>query len=125
MGGGEALMPESTTVQFFVIWALALTTLMNFVTNVWTIFSGPSKRNAAALAEHAKLIDDMQGQLQSVQLKQAAQPTTETMHQLELAMEQMRGEMKATAVQMKAQTEIMERLEAIVGRHDNHLMGGR
>lgn len=118
-------MPESTTVQFFVIWALALTTLMNFVTNVWTIFSGPSKRNAAALAEHAKLIADMQGQLQSVQLKQAAQPTTETMHQLELAMEQMRGEMKTMAVQMKGQTEIMERLEAIVSRHDNHLMGGR
>ena len=26
---------------------------------------------------------------------------------------------------MRGQTEIMERLEAIVSRHDNHLMGGR
>ncbi len=125
MGGCEKVTPEETTVQFFVIWALALTAIVNFLTNLWTIFSGPSKRNAATLAEHAKLLADLQTQLQSVQLKQAAQPTTETMHQLELAMEQMRGEMKATAVQMKAQTEIMERLEAIVSRHDNHLMGGR
>lgn len=118
-------MPEDTTIQFLVIWALALTTLVNFLTNVWNIFSGPSKRNAATLAEHAKLLSDMQTQLQSVQLKQASQPTTESIHQLELAMEQMRGEMKSVAVQMKGQTEIMERLEAIVGRHDNHLLQGR
>ncbi len=118
-------MPEDTTIQVLVIWALALTTLMNFITNVWTIFSGPSKRNAATLAEHATMLSEMKQQLQSVQLKQAAQPTTESMHQLELAMEQMRGEMKSVSVQMKGQTEIMERLEAIVSRHDNHLMGGR
>jgi hypothetical protein len=118
-------MPEDTTVQFFVIWALALTAIVNFLTNLWTIFSGPSKRNAATLAEHATTLSRIETRLQSVELKQASLPTTEGMHQLELSMEQMRGEMKTMAVQMKGQTEIMERLEAIVGRHDNHLMQGR
>jgi len=118
-------MPEDTTVQFFVIWALALTAVINFLTNLWTIFSGPSKRNAAALAEQAVTLARLESRMQSVELKQASQPTTEGMHQLELAMEQMRGEMKSVAVQMRGQTEIMERLEAIVSRHDNHLMGGR
>ena len=125
MDGGQEVTPEDTTVQFFVIWALALTAIVNFLTNLWTIFSGPSKRNAATLAEHAMTLTRIETRLQSVELKQASLPTTEGMHQLELSMEQMRGEMKTMAVQMKGQTEIMERLEAIVGRHDNHLMGGR
>ncbi|MBP9184285.1 MAG: hypothetical protein KBF78_14210 [Fuscovulum sp.] len=39
-----------------VIWAVALTTIVNFLTSIWTIFSGPSKRNAAALAEQAQTL---------------------------------------------------------------------
>lgn len=118
-------MPDDTTVQALVIWALALTAIINFGTNLWTIFSGPSKRNAATLAEHALTLSRIESRLQSVELKQASLPTTEGMHKLELSMENMRGEVKSMAVQMKGQTEIMERLEAIVGRHDNHLMGQR
>ena len=35
-------MPQDTTVQSLVLWAVALTTLFNFVSLVWTVFSGPS-----------------------------------------------------------------------------------
>lgn len=69
-----------------VIWAVALTTIVNFLTSIWTIFSGPSKRNAAALAEQAQTLARLETRLQSVELKQASQPTTEVMHQLELAL---------------------------------------
>jgi hypothetical protein len=125
VGGVEVVMPEDTTVQFFVIWALALTAIVNFITNLWSIFSGPSKRNAATLAEQATTLGRMEARLQSVELKQASLPTTEGMHHLELSMEKLRGELNTVGVQIKGQAEIMERLEAIVSRHDNHLMQGR
>ncbi len=115
-------MPEDTTVQMIVIWAVALTTIVNFLTSIWTIFSGPSKRNAAALAEQAQTLARLETRLQSVELKQASQPTTEVMHQLELALTEIRGEMKSMGTQMEGQRAIFERLEAMVDRHDNHLM---
>ena len=118
------MTPDDTTIQFFVIWALALTTLMNFLTNVWTIFSGPSKRNAEALADLGKTLQRLETRLQSVEVKQSSQPTSEAIHKMELSMENMRGEMSRISEAMNGQAQIMGRMESMIARHEDHLLDG-
>lgn len=130
------MIPETTSVQTLVIWALALTAIINFGTNLWTIFSGPSRRNAVSLAEHAALLSRIEARVQSVELHQGALPTMEVvhksaeatkqvMHQLELALSDVRGDIREMKAVMDGNTKIMARVENIVARHDDHLLDGK
>jgi hypothetical protein len=48
-------------------------------------------------------------------------PSVSDLHELELVMERLKGEMSRMTVAMSGQSDIMTRLEAIVLRHDDHL----
>lgn len=116
------MTPEETTVQVLILWALALSTVINLGTVVWNIFSGPSKRNGVrldALAAALALVDQRVAKVEQAQL---ALPSKDDMHELELAMERLKGEMKTMSEVMKGQSAIMERMEAIVARHEDHLL---
>ena len=116
------MSPEETTVQVLILWALALSTVINLGTVVWNIFSGPSKKNGArldALAAQLGLVDQRVAKVEQAQL---ALPSKDDTHELELAMERLKGEMKTMSEVMKGQSSIMERVEAIVARHEDHLL---
>lgn len=49
-------------------------------------------------------------------------PVKSDMHALQLAMSDMRGEMKVMATAMSGSNSLMERLEAVVSRHEDHLL---
>ena len=51
-------------------------------------------------------------------------PVKEDMHALQLAMSEMKGEMKAMATAMTGTNSLMERLENVVDRHEAHLLEG-
>lgn len=116
------MTPEETTVQVLIVWALALSTLINFGTVIWNIFSGPSKKNGARLDVMAAALTGMDQRLSAVEQNQRVLPSKDDMHELELAMERLKGEMKAIGQVMAGQTAIMERMETIVGRHEDHLL---
>ena len=69
-------------------------------------------------------MDRLDSRLASVEQTLRAQPTKEDMHALHLALRDMQGEMKAMAAAAEGTNKIMSRLEAIVGRHEDHLLGG-
>lgn len=52
-------------------------------------------------------------------------PSREDIHAFALSITEMRGELRVIAVEMKGQSELMERLESVVGRHEDHLMTRR
>ncbi len=116
------MTPEETTVQVLILWALALSTVINLGTVVWNIFSGPSKKNGARLDALAAQIGLVDQRVAKVEQAQQALPSKDDMHELELVMEGLKGELKAMSAVMKGNTDIMARLEAIVARHEEHLL---
>lgn len=117
--------PADTSVQSLVLWGLAILTFINLGSLIWTIFSSPAK--AAG-----KRIDDLNGRadqhdlrLAALEQSQRALPSSGDLHALELSMAELRGEMKSMTTAMRGQADIMQRLEAVVGRHEQHLLEGK
>lgn len=113
----------------------ALALLISLGTSVWTIFSGPSKANARRHDEFVRATDDRFSEgrqrmdrhdARIARLEQSldAMPTKDDMHAVQLAVEGMKGQLGIMAAQMGGQKDIMERLEAIVSRHEEHLLDG-
>lgn len=125
MGGGREVTPEETTVQVLIVWALALSTLINFGTVIWNIFSGPSKKNGARLDAMSITLTALEQRISASEQTQRALPSKDDIHELELSMERLKGEMKTLSQVMAGQSQITERMEAILNRHEDHLLQGR
>lgn len=119
-----AASPADTSVQVLNLWALVMLTFTNLGVVVWNIFSGPSKRNAAKLDLHASTIDGHSQRLSSLEQAQKSMPSKEDVHRIALTMVEMQGDVKAMRAEMEGNMGIMERLEAVVSRHENHLLKG-
>lgn len=52
----------------------------------------------------------------------SSMPVSQDMHKLELRLSEMSGDLKALAAVMQGNTEVMLRLERVVGRHEDHLL---
>ena len=122
MGGGEEVTPEETPVQVLIVWALALSTLINFGTVIWNIFSGPSKKNGARLDAMATVLTALEQRITASEQTQRALPSKDDIHELELSMERLKGEMKTLSQVMAGQSAITERMESILNRHEDHLL---
>jgi Protein of unknown function (DUF2730) len=119
-----AASPADTSVQVLNLWALVMLTFTNLGVVVWNIFSGPSKRNAAKLDQHASSIDGLGQRLGSLEQAQKSMPTRDDVHKIALTMVEMQGDVKAMRAEVEGNMAIMERLEAVVSRHENHLLKG-
>lgn len=124
MGGGQDVTPNEVYVSDLLLWISALALILSFGTTIWNVFSGPSRKNAESIS--ALRLDVQAHALRLSALEQAMVnvPKTNDIHQLELAMTRLQGEMKNVSTAMQGQSQIMERLETIVGRHENHLLDG-
>jgi hypothetical protein len=52
------MTPADTSFAAVILWVAGLGTLLSFGTALWTIFSGPSKKNGNRLDDHGKRLDD-------------------------------------------------------------------
>ncbi len=93
--------------------------VLSFGTAIWTVFSGPSKKNAAKIDNLADKLASLDHRLGSIEQSQKVLPSKDDMHELELAMERLKGEMKTLSQVLHGQSALMERMEAIVGRTKN------
>lgn len=117
--------PADTSVQTLVLWAMAALTLVNLASILWTIFSSPAKAAAKRVDELAGRTDAQEFRIVSLEQAQRALPSSTDLHELELAMSELKGEMKAMSAVIRGQSDIMVRLEGIVGRHEQHLLEGK
>ena len=107
-----------------VLWVAALSTLFSFGSLIWTVFSGPSRRNASKLDDHASRLDRMDQRVASVEQTLRGMPGKDDIHSVQLALSEMRGDLKNMQTSMDGNMKIMQRLETIVIRHEDHLLGG-
>lgn len=116
------MTPSDTNVADILLWIVALSTFFSFGSLIWTVFSGPSRKNSTRIDGHSDRIEDHSMRLSALEQSQRSMPTKDDMHSVSMALEGMKGEMKALSVEMRGNVAIMERLEAIVSRHENHLL---
>jgi hypothetical protein len=116
------MSPADTSFATVVLWIAGLATMLSFGTAIWTIFSGPAKRNATRLDGQGNRLDAHELRLGAIEQTLRAIPAKEELHELELAMTRLQGEMKTMSEAMRGQAEIMKRVEALVGRHEDHLL---
>jgi hypothetical protein len=118
-----------------VAWAGALALLLSLGTSLWTIMAGPSKANAAridalgrrqdeAAREVTARLDSHDLRLSRLEQALQAMPTKDDMHRLDLSLKGMEGELREMKAVMEGNNRIMERLENIVTRHEEHLLDG-
>lgn len=107
-----------------VVWVVALSQLLTFGLTIWGLMASGSRANGKRIDDHGKRIDDHEMRLGSIKQSQQGLPTKDDMHGINIALEGIKGEMKAMRAEMEGRSAIMERLEIIVGRHDNHLLEG-
>ena len=116
------MTPADTNLHSLVLWAAALTTLFNFAILNWGIFSGPARKNASQIEALSARLGSMDQRVSGMEHSMRTIPAKEELHELELAMTRLQGEMKTMSEAMRGQAEIMKRLEHLVGRHEDHLL---
>ncbi|MFN4058205.1 MAG: DUF2730 family protein [Roseinatronobacter sp.] len=98
-----------------VVGALAL--LLNFGLTLYGLFSSGAKANARRLDGHSESIRTLDQRTTSLEQSMRAMPAQADVHGLQLALSEVRGDVR----EMRA---IMGRMENILGRHEEHLLDG-
>ncbi|MCW8843357.1 MAG: DUF2730 domain-containing protein [Rhodobacteraceae bacterium] len=112
---------------------ISVSVLLSVGTIIFTIF----KTRARALDDRfdvlnerlkdgSKRMDRHDGRLGAIEQTVQSLPAQSDMHNLQLRLAEMSGDLKAINASMEGNGKIMERLETIVSRHEDHLLeGGR
>lgn len=117
MSGGDML-----NISPLVAWVVALNMLLTFALTIWNLMASGSRANAKRLDAHDGQLQQHEARISAVEQGQEALPSIQNMHQLELAMVTLKGEIVAMREVMAGNAAIMTRLENVVARHDAHLL---
>lgn len=114
-----------------IIWAAGITTLLNFANILWTLFSGPARKLGQRLGEAEARLSELErraerhaGQIATLQQTLTAMPGHTDLHQLQLTLVQMGGDLKEMRAVMEGNAKVMARLETVVTRHEDHMLDG-
>lgn len=106
-----AAAPADTSVQVLYLWGLVLLTFTNVGATLWSILSGPSKRNAADLKAHSDALISLDRRVLSLEDAGKDAPTQKDFHDLELKMSEHVGAMALLAERLKPLEKVTERLQ--------------
>lgn len=116
---GHQVSPADTSVQVLLLWAVALSTVINLGTVIWNIFSGPSKRNGAKLDEHSATLRQLDGRLSSIESAHRDMPKQKDFHESEMAMVALGGKIDVLTERLKPLEAVMERAQQWMMEHGN------
>lgn len=75
--------------------------------------------------EVAQRIAGAEARLAQLELRTHEAPTRDEVHGIKIALAEMSGSLRVVAAQMEGQSEILRRVELVVGRHEDHLLERR
>ena len=107
-----------------VVWVVALSQLLTFGLTIWGLMASGSRANTKRIDDHAAKLDDHKSRIGSLEQSHQFAPTKGDIQKIVLAMEGVKGDVKVMRAEMSGNIAIMVRLEAIVSRHEDHLLGG-
>lgn len=110
-------MAETLALDPLIAWIGALSLLLNFALSLYSLISSGSRANRSRLDGHGVRLNEHDARLNTVEQALTGLPTKDGLHQVELNMSAIRGDISALR-------EIMGRIENVVSRHEDHLMEG-
>ncbi|WP_126977441.1 DUF2730 family protein [Frigidibacter oleivorans] len=105
-----------------VAWAAALSTLLSLGTALWTALTSGARKNDKRLEEAVARLDRHEMRITSVEQTLSGLPAKEDMHELRLALEGLRGDMKEVRANQASAVATGARQEAVVQRLENYLL---
>jgi len=122
---------QTMDIAPLIIWAAGITTLLNFANIAWSIFSGPTRKlterlakNEARLLETERRTERHANQIAGLNQTVGSMPGHAALHQLELTLASMGGDLREMRAVMEGNAKVMQRLELVVTRHEDHLLDG-
>lgn len=110
-------MTEVLTLSPLIAWIGALSLLLNFGLSVYSLLASGSRANKQRLDAHDSRHARHDERLSGIEQALRALPAKEDLHGLQLALSEVRGDLR----EMRA---IMGRMETIISRHEDHLLDG-
>jgi hypothetical protein len=95
-----------------VVSALAL--FLSFGTAIWTIFSGPSRKNSTRLDDHTGRMDRHEARLQSLEQEVRSMPSKDDMHKVQLSLRDMAGQLALLNERLAPVKAISERMQELM-----------
>lgn len=92
---------------------------------VYAFFASRKKDNAQQFEGVNARMDELEHRLTRTEARLDNAPSSEDIHGLQLQMERMSGGLGKVVAVMEGNAKIMERLENIVSRHEDHLLNQR
>lgn len=117
MSQGEVL-----NISPFVVWAVALSQILSFGLTIWNLMASGGRANARRLDEHGKRIDEHDLRMAKVEQSVGSLPVAQDMHELQLAMEALKGELREMRAFIDGNNKVMARLEKVVERQEQFLL---
>lgn len=91
---------------------------------VYAFFANRKKDTDARFKDGSKRMDRHENRIVALEQTVKSMPGTGDIHALQLELVKQTGELAEMRAVMKGNAKIMERLENIVSRHEDHLIGG-
>lgn len=105
---------ETLSLDPVLVWAGAILLLVNVATTLWNIFSGPSRRNSAAISTLQVRLDEHGLRVQRIEDRVQQMPDHDAMHRVELAIARMEGHIDRIDERLKPVAAIAERMQEIM-----------
>lgn len=111
-------MNDPLTLSPIIAWVGALSLLLNFGLTLWSLLASGARQNKAKIEEHDARLGRHDVRLGGVEQALRSLPAKDDMHGLQLALSEVKGELRETRA-------IMARMEDIISRHEQHLLEGK
>ena len=108
------MTPADTNVADILLWVVALSTFFSFGSLIWTVFSGPSRKNGARIETLEDKLHSAETSLQRLRDRVDGLPNAEMMHRLELSLARLEGHIDRLDERLKPVVGIAERMQDLL-----------
>ena len=108
------MTPAATPVGDIIIWAAGLSMLLSFGTAIWTMFSGPSRKNSSQIDVISAALTLLESGHQRLRDRVDGLPNADMMHRLELSLARMEGHIDRLDERLKPVAAISERMQELL-----------
>ena len=108
------MTPSETNVADLLLWVVALSTFFSFGSLIWTIFSGPSRKNTSRIDTMDAALTLLESGHQRLRDRVDGLPNADMMHRLELSLARMEGHIDRLDERLKPVAAISERMQELL-----------
>lgn len=108
------MTPADTAFGDIIIWTAGISVLLSFGTAIWTVFSGPSRKNTSRIERVEAALTLLESGHQRLRDRVDGLPNADMMHRLELSLARMEGHIDRLDERLKPVAAISERMQELL-----------